>query len=163
MKAKRHIRRSTLVTAALLAWVSQSTAESPQQIPAIEHTTIAAPVPESNLSAANGDADRGRAVFVDRATGHCLLCHSVQSLNEPSQGNIGPALDSVASRLSETQLRKRLVDSTKINPDSAMPAYYRNQGFTQVASEYTGKSVLTARQVEDVLAYLLTLKGPVGE
>ena len=165
MKVGRNIISFALISAT--AATGSTWAAPPQKIPVTPHTTIAAPLPASrhpsSLHADNGNAERGKAVFVDRATGHCLLCHSVQSLDEPSQGNIGPPLDAVASRLSETELRKRLVDSTKINPDSAMPAYYRQTGLTQVASEYAGKPVLTAQQVEDVLAYLLTLKETSGE
>ena len=109
------------------------------------------------LTSSAGNSQRGRAVFLDRTTGHCLLCHSVQSISEPSQGNIGPALDGIASRLTAAQLRLRLTDSTMLNPNSAMPAYYRTEKLVRVANEYQGKSVLSAQQIEDLIAYLLTL------
>ena len=113
---------------------------------------------QTALTTEPGNADRGREVFVSRAAGHCLLCHSVQALSEPSQGNVGPSLDQVGERLTAAQLRARLIDSTAINPDSAMPAYYRRSNLNQVASRYVGKSVLEAQQIEDLIAFLLTLR-----
>lgn len=118
---------------------------------------------QTALTAQPGNADRGREVFVSRAAGHCLLCHNVQALSEPSQGNLGPSLDQIGDRLTAAQLRARLIDSTAINPDSAMPAYYRRSNLNQVASRYIGQSVLEAQQIEDLIAFLLTLSDSTHE
>ena len=105
-----------------------------------------------------GDPEKGKQVFADRERGHCLLCHQVSSLDEPFQGDIAPDLSNVGERLSPEQIRLRIVDPTIINPDIVMPAYYRVDGLHQVGSQYEGKPVLTAQEVEDIVAYLSSLK-----
>ena len=107
-----------------------------------------------------GYAQRGRDVFLDRDAGHCLLCHQVEQLDEPFQGNLGPDLSDIGSRLSTAELRERIVDPTRINPQTVMPAYYRTSDLRQVGTEYIGKPILNARQVEDVVAFISTLKRP---
>jgi len=109
------------------------------------------------LTAEPGDAARGRSVVVNRDQGGCTLCHEVPG--ETRFGNIAPPLAGVGAKLSAGQLRLRVADSTRVNPDTPMPAYYRIEGLTQVAPAYRGKPVLSAQQVEDVVAYLATLKG----
>jgi sulfur-oxidizing protein SoxX len=109
------------------------------------------------LTLTAGDAVRGRLVMVSR-DGNCLLCHSIPETGERFMGNVAPQLSHVASRLTEGQLRLRVVDPTRINPDVAMPAYYRIVEPDRVAEPYRGKPILTAQQVEDVVAYLLTLR-----
>lgn len=103
-----------------------------------------------------GDAARGRALVLDREQSACVLCHTVPGAQ--AGGDIGPPLAGVGARLSAAQLRLRLVDSTKVNPDTPMPAYHRIEGLAQVAAAYRGKPILTAEQIEDVVAYLATLK-----
>ncbi len=110
------------------------------------------------LAAEPGDAARGRSVVVNRDMGACTLCHAVPG--ESLSGNIAPALAGVGAKLSPAQLRLRVADSTRVNPGTPMPAYYRTEGLTQVAAAYRGKPVLSAQQVEDVVAYLATLKEP---
>jgi len=109
------------------------------------------------LTAEPGDAQRGRSVVVNRDQGGCTLCHEVPG--ETRFGNIAPPLEGVGAKLSAGQLRLRVVDSTRVNPDTPMPAYYRTEGLTQVAAAYRGKTILSTQQVEDVVAYLETLKG----
>ena len=109
------------------------------------------------LTAEPGDAQRGRSIVVNRDQGGCTLCHEVPG--ETRFGNIAPPLAGVGAKLSVGQLRLRVADSSRVNPDTPMPAYYRTEGLRQVASAYRGKPVLTAQQVEDVVAYLATLKG----
>lgn len=104
-----------------------------------------------------GNPERGRAVIVDRDRGHCLLCHAIEQVDERFQGNIGPPLSGVGDRLDAGQLRARIVDPTRLNPGTAMPAYFRSEGLQQVAKEYAGKPILTAQEVEDVVAFLTTL------
>jgi sulfur-oxidizing protein SoxX len=78
----------------------------------------------------------------------------------PAFGNLGPPLVGVASRLSEPQIRLRLVNPKRINPETIMPAYHRAEGLTRVAEKYRGRPILSAQEIEDVVAYLLTLTEP---
>jgi len=89
---------------------------------------------------------------------NCLLCHAVPETGARFMGNIAPPLSGIGSRLSAAQLRLRVVDQSRLNPETVMPSYYRVEGLTRVASAYRGKPVLTARQIEDVIAFLQTLK-----
>jgi len=110
----------------------------------------------ASLTGAKGDPVRGRAIVGNRQVGLCLLCHSGPFPEERFQGNLAPDLRN-AGRLGEAQLRARLVDPARFNPQTIMPAYYRTEG-TRVAPSYRGKPVLSAEQIEDVVAYLSTLK-----
>ena len=110
------------------------------------------------LTGAKGDAARGRAIIANRQVGLCLLCHSGPFPEERFQGTIGPDLNGVASRLSEGQIRLRIVDPARTNPDSVMPAYFRTEGLTRVTPSLRGKPILSAEQIEDVIAFLATLK-----
>ena len=110
------------------------------------------------LTSEPGDAARGRRFVVNRDAGACTLCHAVPG--ETSFGNIAPTLAGVGARFSAAQLRLRVADSTRVNPESPMPAYYRTEGFNQVAAAFRGKPLLSAQQVEDVVAWLATLKEP---
>jgi len=104
-----------------------------------------------------GNAARGREVVLGRDS-NCLLCHVVPEPGARAMGNLAPPLGGVGARLSEGQLRLRIVDSMRLNPQTIMPSYYRVDGLNQVAAALRGKPVLTAQQVEDVVAYLLTLR-----
>ena len=112
----------------------------------------------TSLTGAKGDPARGRAIVTNRQLGLCLLCHSGPFPEERFQGNLAPDLTAVGARLSEGQIRQRIVDPTKVNPQSIMPAYYKSEGLVRVAPAYRGKTVLTAEQIEDVVAYLSSLK-----
>ena len=105
-----------------------------------------------------GDPEAGRAVLVDRDLGHCLLCHQITQLDEPFQGDIGPPLSQIGERLDAATLRARIADPTRLNPETVMPAYQRTEGFKQVAHEYRGRPILTPQLLDDLVAYLLTLK-----
>ena len=96
--------------------------------------------------------------MASRQAGLCLLCHSAPIPEERFQGSIGPELNGIASRLSEGQIRQRIVDPGKLNPATIMPAYFRSDNLTRVAPSFKGKTILTAEQIEDVVAYLMTLK-----
>lgn len=122
--------------------------------PAFEVAGDAIPKP---LAAEPGDAARGRSIVVNRDQGGCTLCHEVPG--ETRFGNIAPPLAGAGAKLSAGQLRLRVADSTIVNPDTPMPAYFRTAGLRQVAAAYRGKTILSAQQVEDVVAYLATLKG----
>ena len=112
----------------------------------------------ASLTGAKGDPARGRAIVANRQVGLCLLCHSGPFPEERFQGNLAPDLTAVGARLSEGQIRQRIADPTKVNPQSIMPAYYKSEGLVRVAPAYRGKTVLTAEQIEDIVAYLSTLK-----
>ena len=114
-------------------------------------------LPQS-LTGGRGDPIRGRAIVVNRQVGLCLLCHSGPFPEERFQGNLAPDLRGAGARASEAQLRLRIVDSSRINPATIMPAYYRSEGLTRVAPAWQGKPVLSAGQIEDVVAFLLTLR-----
>ena len=108
----------------------------------------------------SGDARLGREIFLDRDAGHCLLCHQVAQLDAPFQGNIGPDLSDVGSRLSATMIRAKIINPLSSNPDSVMPAYFRSSGLTQVANDYLNQPILSAAQIEHVVAFVEQLKRP---
>lgn len=107
-----------------------------------------------------GDVARGKAVAVNSDMGNCLICHQmpIAEVPEGAAGDIGPDLAGVGSRLSVPELRQRVVDPKAINPETVMPAYYVANGLYRVQHRYEGKTILTAQQVEDLVAYLETLK-----
>ncbi len=111
-----------------------------------------------SLAEATSDPVRGRAIVLDRRVGLCLLCHSGPFPEERLQGSLAPDLGGVGARLSAGQLRLRVVDASRVNPNTIMPPYYRTEGLSRVARAYAGKPILTAEQVEDVVAFLSTLK-----
>ncbi|WP_407672038.1 sulfur oxidation c-type cytochrome SoxX [Noviherbaspirillum soli] len=115
------------------------------------------------LTAVAGDAGRGRAIVANRQVGLCLLCHAGPLPEERFQGNLAPDLAGSGTRWSQAQLRLRIVDAGRINPDTIMPAYYRIDGLNNVAPAVRGKPILDAQQVEDVVAYLRSLKEKEGE
>jgi len=106
-----------------------------------------------------GDPARGRSIVVDRQVGMCLLCHRGPFADERFQGSIAPDLSGVGARLSPGQLRLRMVDSRRVSPATPMPPYYSLDGLRRVGDAWAGRTVLTAQQVEDVIAFLRTL-GP---
>ena len=114
-------------------------------------------MPQS-LTGAQGDPARGRAIVANRQVGLCLLCHSGPFPDERFQGNLAPDLKGVGARLSEGQLRLRIVDSSRVNPASIMPAYHRTEALVRVGPAWRGKPILTAGQIEDVVAFLMTLR-----
>ena len=107
------------------------------------------------LTAEAGDPARGRKVFEGR-DGNCFLCHTVPGGR--FMGNLASPLAGVGARLAEGQLRLRIVDSMRLNRDTIMPSYYRTDGLNQVAAAWRGKPLLTAQEIEDTVAYLLTLR-----
>jgi len=112
---------------------------------------------EAPLAGARGDAAKGREVVLGRES-NCLLCHTVPDAGGRPMGNIGPPLAGVGGRFSAGQLRLRVVDSSRTNPQTPMPAYYRVDGLHGVAAAFRGKPILSAQEIEDVVAYLVTLK-----
>jgi sulfur-oxidizing protein SoxX len=114
-------------------------------------------IPES-LTGVKGDAARGRAIVTNRQVGLCLLCHSGPFPEERFQGTLAPDMKGAGSRSTEGQLRLRIVDASRLNPQTIMPPYYRVEGLVRVAPAFRGKPALSAEQIEDVVAYLATLR-----
>ena len=125
------------------------------------YTVVGDAIPAS-LTGAPGDAERGQKIVTNRMVGLCLLCHSGPYPQERFQGNMAPDLKGAGLRSTEGQLRLRIVDGSRINPDTIMPAYYRIDGLTNVAPAQRGRPILDAQQVEDVVAYLRSLKEKEG-
>jgi sulfur-oxidizing protein SoxX len=113
-------------------------------------------IPES-LTGVPGDATRGRALVLER-TSTCILCHSGPFPETKFQGDLAPSLAGAGSRSTTSQLRLRLVDASRLNPATIMPSYYRIDGLDRVSSNWRGKPILSAEQIEDIVAYLATLR-----
>jgi L-cysteine S-thiosulfotransferase len=111
----------------------------------------------ASLTGSLGDPARGREIAFGRERGNCVVCHAFGTAGDEVYGDVGPSLTGIADRRSPGQIRLRLVDSRRINPASLMPSYYRVDGLTRVAASYVGKPVLTAGEIEDVIAFLTTL------
>lgn len=113
----------------------------------------------ASLTGAAGDPAAGRDAMINRKQGNCLACHEITALKEePFHGEVGPSLDDVASRYNEAQLRLLVADSKKVFDGTIMPAFHRTTGLNRVAKKFNGKTILSAQQVEDIVAYLKTLK-----
>lgn len=151
--ADHSIYRMAVVLAGLaMSWAAVASELSPYRI-------VDDGIPAS-LTGRSGDAAKGRAIIANRQIGTCLLCHSGPFPEERFQGSIGPDLKGVGARLSEAQIRLRVVDPAKGNAETVMPAYYVAQGLTRVGKPWQGKPALSAEQIEDVVAHLATLREP---
>jgi len=120
--------------------------------------TIIGDAIEASLTGVPGNAERGEKIVTNRQVGLCLLCHSGPYPQERFQGTMAPDLRGAGSRWSEGQLRLRIVDAARVSPQTIMPPYYRTDGLNRVAPAFRGKTILAAEQIEDVVAYLMTLK-----
>jgi sulfur-oxidizing protein SoxX len=109
-----------------------------------------------SLIGAPADAARGRALVLDRST-TCILCHSGPFATR-FQGDLAPDLKGSGTRWSTSQLRLRLVDASRLNPETIMPSYYRVDGLTRVGRNFADKPILSAAEIEDIVAYLATLR-----
>jgi L-cysteine S-thiosulfotransferase len=139
------------ITVALLALPCPASAQALRP-----YSIVGDAIPDS-LTNMRGDAVRGRALVVDRAS-TCILCHSGPFPEQKFQGDLAPNLSGAGARWSEGQLRLRLVDASRLNAATIMPSYYRVDGLTRVGATWRGKPILTAEQIEDVVAYLVTLR-----
>jgi sulfur-oxidizing protein SoxX len=150
-----HLRQTCLTLAWCCAtlWPTTQAAAQPVTDYRIDNGEIRSP-----LAGLRGDPVRGRAIVLNNNEGACLLCHTVPDSGAAFMGNLGPPLAGTGARLGAGALRLRMVDSTRINPQSIMPAYHRVDGLQRVGAAWRGKPVLTAQQVEDVVAYLQGLK-----
>jgi sulfur-oxidizing protein SoxX len=167
MMASKHGGRRIFMAFRLIAALAGAAAEVVESAPATlsgsepgnlaKFRVIADGIPEA-IGGATGNADRGRALILGREAANCVLCHAVPEPGVRFSGNLGPPLGGVARTFSVAQLRLRVVDSTRINPTTIMPSYYRIDGLDQVAGAYRGKPILDAEQIEDIVAYLATLR-----
>lgn len=149
-----------LLSAAAGAAVFAAALCAPQALQAedlVAYTVVDYAIPEP-LTSEPGDVERGRAVAINRQLGNCLSCHAMPIPEQPFHGETGPALYGVGDRYTEAQLRLQVVNAHEVNPESMMPPFYAIEGRHRVAEEFVGKPILTAQQVEDVVAYLKTLK-----
>ncbi|MGR8918572.1 MAG: sulfur oxidation c-type cytochrome SoxX [Gammaproteobacteria bacterium] len=139
------------LAAALLAGFAAPVGAAPVPY-VVENYAIDAPLTDQP-----GDPARGQAAMIDREGGNCLGCHAVP-LDAEFFGTTGPTLERVGARLTPGQIRLRLVDPKKVNPMTMMPAYYKTEGLHRVLPAFAGKTVLTAQQIEDIVAYLSSLR-----
>lgn len=126
-------------------------------LPAAAFEVVGDGIPQP-LTATSGNAERGRAIVANRQVGLCLLCHSGPFPEERFQGNLAPSLAGAGARWTPAQLRLRIADNRRLNPDSLMPAFHRTAGQQRVGGAWQGRPVLDAQQVEDVVAFLGTLQ-----
>ena len=141
---------------AALLFLSLSAAAASDDRPGYRVEILAIP---DSLTGLAGDPARGERIVRDPDKATCLICHAMPIEGEPDPGNIGPPLHGVADRYTAGELRLRLVDPKRLNPETVMPSYFAREGFHRVAPEYRGRSIYSASELEDVIAYLLTLTG----
>lgn len=150
------MKHSKLMAAAMGFVVAGAFAVSAQSQEMANVNIVDGTIPTS-LTGKAGDAANGRKVAINRKKGNCLACHQMPIPEQQFHGETGPALHDVGARMSEAELRMRLVDPKVINPDTMMPSFYKT-GQHRVLKKFQGKTILDAQEVEDVIAYLKTLK-----
>ncbi len=144
---------SVMLASFLLAGAASAAEVAPQEVAFQDGSVL------QSLTGVAGDAENGRKVFLNRKKGNCLACHANSDMeDQPFHGEIGPSLDHVADRMDEAHLRGMLVNSKMTFDGTIMPAFYRADGFVRPLDKFKGKTILSAQEVEDVVAYLLTLK-----
>jgi L-cysteine S-thiosulfotransferase len=151
----RGLRRTRIAASVLAAAAVLSASNARAEL--VHYQVVGDAIPQS-LTGAKGDPAKGRAIVANHNTGLCLLCHSGPFPEDKFQGNLAPDLAGAGTRSNEGQLRLRIVDAGKLNPGSIMPPFYRVDHLIRVPDAYRDKPVLTAMEVEDVVAYLMTLK-----
>lgn len=152
------MKRMTLAVASLFVAASVNAAEVRVSDPGLKSYTITDEIAiNHSLTGKSGDPEMGRKIAIDRKRGNCLACHAMPIPEQQFHGETGPSLHGVANNLSEGELRMLLVDSKVVNEDTMMPAFYKVFGFNRTADKFVGKPILSAQEVEDVVAYLRTL------
>lgn len=143
----------TMLCGLLTAGVAMADAVSPADVK-FDDGAVA-----TSLTGQPGDPVKGKEWAVARKLGNCLACHvNSDASSESFHGEIGPPLDGVADRWSEAELRGMVTNSKKMFEGTIMPAFYKDAGYNRPLEKFAGKTILNAQQVEDVVAYLLTLK-----
>jgi len=149
------IHQRMILAGVLLAIMLSGTVYGDDKLVAYRIVDGAIPVP---LTEQPGDPERGRHVVHDRDGGDCTICHAMPLPQREFHGTVGPPLDGIGNRATAGVLRLRLVDPKALNPATIMPAYYKIEGLYRVLERYRARPVLSAQQIEDVIAYLLTLR-----
>jgi sulfur-oxidizing protein SoxX len=145
---------------ALAATIAVASEVAPENVVFDDYGAVA-----ESISGAPGDVANGLALMVNRGKGNCFSCHQVSSQpGVPFQGNIGPMLDGAGSRWDEAQLRGIVANAKITFPDTMMPSFYKTSGYIRPGDAFTGKAgteplppLLTAQEIEDIVAYLLIL------
>ena len=150
--------RAGLALCCLLAPIGGGAGAGGERTGTVGLEVVGDAIPRPLPGAAAGSAERGRALLVERGAANCLLCHAFPDPALRIAGNVGPSLAGVGGKFSAAQLRLRIVDIQKITPNAVMPSYYRVDDLDRVAREHRGKPILDGQQVEDLVAYLETLK-----
>ncbi len=145
------VRAAPCLAASLIALGTAANAQ------AVRPFTVVGDAIPASLTGTVGDAARGRALVVERSS-TCILCHSGPFPEQRFQGDVAPSLAGTGSRWSEGEIRLRLVDASRLNAATIMPSYYRIDGLSRVGRAWQGKPILTAEQIEDIVAYLVTLR-----
>ena len=145
------VRAAPCLAASLIALGTAANAQ------AVRPFTVVGDAIPASLTGTVGDAARGRALVVERSS-TCILCHSGPFPEQRFQGDVAPSLAGTGSRWSEAKIRLRLVDASRLNAATIMPSYYRIDGLSRVGRAWQGKPILTAEQIEDIVAYLVTLR-----
>ena len=124
----------------------------------ITYEVVGGAIPQS-LTGKAGDPAKGRKTAINRKKGNCLACHVMPVPEQADHGEVGPPLNDVGSRLGAGEIRLRIVNPKVVNPDTIMPAFYRIDGLHRVQKKWQGKTIISAQEVEDIVAYMMTLKG----
>ena len=148
---------SLALSLAMSAGCGTASAADPPTPQSVSFTVVGDAIPEP-LTAVPPDAARGKSLLVAREAANCVLCHAVPDAAARFSGDVGPSLAGVGTRLTVPQLRLRVADNMRVHPATIMPSYYRVEGFSNVAAVYRGKPILSARDVEDVVAYLAAMR-----
>lgn len=156
----RRLITTSLAAMAVAGAVSAGEVD-PQEVEFDDNGAVAA-----SLTGVPGNPENGAKIMTTKSLGNCISCHQVTALKHaPFHGNIGPVLDGVGDRYSEAELRGILVNAKKTFPGTMMPAYYKSTGFIRPGKGFSGKKaeeplppLLSAQQIEDVVAFLMTLK-----
>jgi sulfur-oxidizing protein SoxX len=112
-----------------------------------------------SLTGALGDPQRGRMAMINPDKGNCIACHRIAALSgEPAHGDLGPTLNSIASRYTEGQLRQLVINARTFFPNTVMPAFHVTEDLDRVSPAFAGQPILSAAEVEDVVAFLKTLR-----
>ena len=148
---------SLALSLALSTGCGAASAADPPTPQSVRFTVVGDAIPEP-LTLEPPDAARGKSLIVAREAANCVLCHAVPDAAVRFSGDVGPSLAGVGARLTVPQLRLRVADNLRVHPATIMPSYYRVEGFSNVAAVYRGKPILSARDVEDVVAYLAALR-----
>ena len=151
------MRASTLAVALATTVAAAMVSASSSANALVPFSIVGDGIPHA-LTATEGDPARGRAIVTNRTIGLCLLCHPASFADATATGNLAPSLDGAGGRLTAAQLRLRIVDSRRNNASSIMPSYYRVEAMTRTSQATQNKPIFDAQQIEDVVAFLSTLK-----